>query len=77
MPGLVARDTVEVAQLGRQLYERIGGRPSDPMESLFSSAMREWRRSAGMLITAIHVPSMRRGQQIHSGRMRSAKLNTA
>ncbi len=28
-----------------QLYERIGGRPSDPMESLFASAMREWRRS--------------------------------
>jgi biopolymer transport protein TolQ len=28
-----------------QLYERIGGRPSDPMESLFASAMREWRRT--------------------------------
>jgi biopolymer transport protein TolQ len=28
-----------------QLYERIGGRPSDPMENLFASAMREWRRS--------------------------------
>jgi biopolymer transport protein TolQ len=28
-----------------QLYERIGGRPSDPMESLFAAAMREWRRS--------------------------------
>jgi biopolymer transport protein TolQ len=28
-----------------QLYERIGGRPSDPMENLFSSAMREWKRS--------------------------------
>ncbi len=28
-----------------QLYERIGGRPSDPMASLFAAAMREWRRS--------------------------------
>ncbi|HEX9809045.1 MAG TPA: protein TolQ [Alphaproteobacteria bacterium] len=28
-----------------ELYERIGGRPSDPMESLFAAAMREWRRS--------------------------------
>lgn len=28
-----------------QLYERIGGRPSDPMETLFASAMREWRRT--------------------------------
>ena len=28
------------------LYDRIGGRPDDPMESLFAAAMREWRRSA-------------------------------
>jgi biopolymer transport protein TolQ len=27
------------------LYERIGGRPNDPMESLFAAAMREWRNS--------------------------------
>ena len=27
------------------LYERIGARPSDPMESLFAAAMREWRNS--------------------------------
>ena len=27
------------------LYDRIGGRPDDPMESLFAAAMREWRRS--------------------------------
>jgi biopolymer transport protein TolQ len=27
------------------LYERIGGRPSDPMESLFAAAMHEWKRS--------------------------------
>jgi biopolymer transport protein TolQ len=28
------------------LYERVGQRPSDPMTAVFSSAMREWRRSA-------------------------------
>ncbi|MEE8123279.1 MAG: protein TolQ [Alphaproteobacteria bacterium] len=27
------------------LYERIGARPNDPMESLFAAAMREWRNS--------------------------------
>ncbi len=27
------------------LYERIGSRPNDPMESLFAAAMREWRNS--------------------------------
>ena len=28
------------------LYERVGQRPVDPMSAVFSSAMREWRRSA-------------------------------
>ncbi|MDH3701051.1 MAG: protein TolQ [Alphaproteobacteria bacterium] len=28
------------------LYERVGQRPADPMSAVFSSAMREWRRSA-------------------------------
>ncbi|MCG8545043.1 MAG: protein TolQ [Alphaproteobacteria bacterium] len=28
------------------LYERVGQRPTDPMTAVFSSAMREWRRSA-------------------------------
>ena len=28
-----------------ELYDRIGGRPGHPMELLFASAMREWRRS--------------------------------
>ncbi len=27
------------------LFDRIGGRPADPMSAIFSSAMREWRRS--------------------------------
>ncbi|MGH7039181.1 MAG: protein TolQ [Stellaceae bacterium] len=37
------------------LYERIGQRPPDPMTSVFSAAMREWRRSAskGLLGTAL------------------------
>ena len=28
-----------------ELYDKIGGRPDHPMELLFASAMREWRRS--------------------------------
>ena len=28
------------------LYDRIGVRPSDPMSTVFSTAMREWRRTA-------------------------------
>jgi len=28
------------------LYDRISGRPPDPMSSIFTAAMREWRRSA-------------------------------
>ena len=28
------------------LFDRIAGRPSDPMSAIFSSAMREWRRSS-------------------------------
>jgi biopolymer transport protein TolQ len=37
------------------LYERVGQRPPDPMTSVFSAAMREWRRSAakGLLGTAL------------------------
>jgi biopolymer transport protein TolQ len=29
-----------------ELYDRLGGRPLDPMSSIFVAAMREWRRSA-------------------------------
>ena len=28
-----------------QLYDRIGSRPTDPLSSVFSAAMQEWRRS--------------------------------
>ena len=34
------------------LYERIGNRPRDPMQAIFVSAMREWRRSAAKGLTA-------------------------
>ena len=27
------------------LYDRVGAKPVDPMSSIFSAAMREWRRS--------------------------------
>ena len=34
------------------LYDRIGNRPDGPMEGLFASAMREWRRSTAKGLTA-------------------------
>jgi biopolymer transport protein TolQ len=34
------------------LYDRIGNRPEDPMSSVFSAAMREWRRSMAKGIVA-------------------------
>jgi biopolymer transport protein TolQ len=34
------------------LYDHIGHRPTDPMSAIFSSAMREWRRSAAKGLTA-------------------------
>ncbi|SDF24254.1 Cell division and transport-associated protein TolQ [Thalassobaculum litoreum DSM 18839] len=33
------------------LYDRMGSHPADPMSSIFSSAMREWRRSAAKGLT--------------------------
>lgn len=33
------------------LYDRIGHHPADPMTSVFSAAMREWRRSAARGLT--------------------------
>ncbi len=33
------------------LYDRIGGRPADPMSAIFAAAMREWRRSAAKGLT--------------------------
>ena len=34
------------------LYDRVGARPDDPMSSVFSGAMREWRRSVSKGISA-------------------------
>ena len=36
------------------LYDRVGAKPDDPMSSIFSAAMREWRRSVskGLATTA-------------------------
>jgi len=34
------------------LYDRMGNHPDDPMSAVFSSAMREWRRSAARGLTA-------------------------
>src|ERR1700751_1974674 len=36
------------------LYDRVGAKPDDPMSSIFSAAMREWRRSVskGLAATA-------------------------
>jgi len=30
-----------------ELYDRVGQRPTDPMSAMFTSAMREWKRSTG------------------------------
>jgi len=37
------------------LYDRVGARPDDPMSSVFSGAMREWRRtvSKGIALTGV------------------------
>jgi biopolymer transport protein TolQ len=34
------------------LFDRIGGRPVDPMSAVFSAAMREWRRSSARGLAA-------------------------
>ena len=33
------------------LFDRIGGRPADPMSAVFAAAMREWRRSSARGLT--------------------------
>lgn len=43
------------------LYERVGQRPPDPMTAVFSSAMREWRRSAAKNL--LGTPGMRASLQ--------------
>ena len=34
------------------LYDRVGAKPDDPMSSIFSAAMREWRRSVSKGLSA-------------------------
>ena len=34
------------------LYDRVGAKPDDPMSSIFSAAMREWRRSVSKGLAA-------------------------
>ncbi len=55
-----------------ELYDRIGNRPNDPMESLFSSAMREWRRSVAKGLTTTE--SMRTTLQERIERVMSTTL---
>ncbi len=51
----VVRGYFLVGRLARgSLYDRVGAKPDDPMSSVFSAAMREWRRSVskGLATTA-------------------------
>ena len=54
------------------LYERVGQRPVDPMTAVFSSAMREWRRSAAKGL--VQQPSARTGLQARIDRVMQVTL---
>ena len=54
------------------LYERVGQRPSDPMTAVFSSAMREWRRSAARGL--VQQASARTGLQARIDRVMQVTL---
>ena len=54
------------------LYERIGQRPPDPMTAVFSSAMREWRRSAAKNL--LGTPGMRASLQQRIERVMSVTV---
>lgn len=54
------------------LYERVGQRPVDPMTAVFSSAMREWRRSAAKGLA--QQPSARTGLQARIDRVMQVTL---
>jgi biopolymer transport protein TolQ len=47
-----------------ELYDRIAGRPGDPMTAVFVAAMREWRRSAGKGGSADVTMRARLGQRL-------------
>jgi len=54
------------------LYERVGQRPVDPMTAVFSSAMREWRRSAAKGL--VQQPAARAGLQARIDRVMQVTL---
>jgi biopolymer transport protein TolQ len=54
------------------LYERVGQRPIDPMTAVFSSAMREWRRSAAKGL--VHQATARAGLQARIDRVMQVTL---
>ena len=54
------------------LYERVGQRPPDPMTAVFSSAMREWRRSAAKNL--LGTPGMRASLQQRIERVMSVTV---
>src|SRR5215469_10335834 len=54
------------------LYERDGQRPPDPMTAVFSSAMREWRRSAARNL--LGTPGMRTSLQQRIERVMSVTV---
>jgi biopolymer transport protein TolQ len=54
------------------LYERAGQRPPDPMTAVFSSAMREWRRSAAKNL--LGTPGMRASLQQRIERVMSVTV---
>ena len=54
------------------LYERVGQRPPDPMTAVFSSAMREWRRSASRNL--LGTPGMRASLQQRIERVMSVTV---
>jgi len=54
------------------LYERIGSQPADPMASVFSAAMREWRRSAARGLT--QASGLRGGLQVRIDRVMQVTL---
>ena len=56
-----------------ELYERVGQQPLDPMSAVFSSAMREWRRSSGRGLTQLE--TMRGGLQQRIERVMQVSLS--
>ncbi|MBI3452822.1 MAG: protein TolQ [Rhodospirillales bacterium] len=54
------------------LYDRLGGQPTDPMSAMFGAAMREWRRSASRGLSSAN--QMRAGMQSRIERVMQVTL---